>query len=43
MPQSWEIDILYLLVRKTKFYLTLHLGLFKKITASVAVEKNIQQ
>ena len=34
--QSWEIDILYSLVRKAKFDLILHIG---SITVNVAIEK----
>ena len=34
--QSWEVDILYSLVRKAKFDLILHIG---SITVNVAIEK----
>ena len=39
LKQSWEIDILSSLLRKT-FYIP---GLFQTITADVAVEKNIHR
>ena len=41
--QSWEVDILYSLVRKTKFDLILRIGPIRNITANVAIEKIIQR